>query len=46
MSVYPSVKHGDEASRKKELTEKITRILALVLAGTSVFFFFFKLLFF
>ena len=46
MSTYPNIKSRDENFRKKELTEKITRIAALILAGISVFVFFFKLLFF
>jgi len=35
-----------DALGKKERREKITRVVALILAGASVFVFFFKLIFF
>jgi len=40
-----SPKYDDAAERKKMRTEKVTRIVALVVAFVSVFYFFIKLLF-
>jgi len=46
MKTYPTLISEAEVTKKKMRTEKMTRILAIILAGTSVFIFFFKLIFF
>lgn len=45
MSARPSVKDKGDEQLQAAKTERITRLIALVIAFLSVFFFFFKLLF-
>ena len=45
MRINPSEKYIDNIANRKQRTEEITRIVALVLVYVSTFFFFIKLLF-
>ena len=45
MRTVPKIKTAEDEAREQEQVDKITRIVALVLAGCSTFFFFIKLLF-
>ena len=45
MRVEPAPKYADREGHRKKQTEKITRIVALIVAFLSTFFFFIKLLF-
>lgn len=45
MKRLPEDKYADEVAYRKEMTVKLTRIAALVVAFLSTFFFFIKLLF-
>ena len=45
LKAKPSQKAIDAAARKKQRTDEVTRIVAIVIAFISVFIFFIKLLF-
>lgn len=46
MKVNPTNKITINREQNKDLTQKVTKVIALIIAFVSTFFFFFKLLFF